>query len=280
MNWKFCMFALVCLGFNVKAEAEADAETRNQQINRRLRRLEMAVAALSENVTRNEDSIRTLQNDQATLGIDLGSLDDQLGDLSTKVTQNEASLETFGSDLGTLGADLSSLDSELEDVKDTLENGSGNEPAAPATQMKKVAYCASSWLWTTAGDVSPYDYMLTELNEYDTDVFSLDGYFTAPVKGVYQVIASANYARSESGGGYNLINMAINGNVVETLSTSYVDVQQKMWDPFTGLRLVELEAGDVVHLVYDLSSFYWADAASVLGLSNLKFCVSLYAETT
>jgi len=274
MKWKFCMFALVCLGINVKAEAE---ETRNQQINRRIRRLEKAVEALSEDVNQNGDDLRTLETDLATLGIDLENLGSELGDLSTVVTRNEANLETFGSDLGTLGTDLESLDSELEGVKDSIENGNGNGPSAPATQMKKVAYCASSYLWNTVGDVS-YNYMIAELNEYDKDVFSLDGYFTAPVKGVYQVVASADYAKSETGGGYNLINMAINGVVVDSLSTSYIDVPNKIWDPFTGLRLVELEEGDVLHLVYDHQSFYYA-AELVLGLSNFKFCVSLYGET-
>jgi len=181
-----------------------------------------------------------------------------------RVKQLEEEMDTVGSELDTVESNVNNLGSELDTVESELDTIKSD---VDAIETKKLAVCGYQ---DVVDVVVTYDSIVAEVNEFGGKPLDISsGKFTAPVTGLYEVSAAAEYCFADGDGAYQEVDLMMNNNFLDRFMYQYKSDSGTISTPCSGFRYVELDEGDIFYL--ESSGDTW--------MIGLKFCITLYTTT-
>jgi len=169
--------------------------------------------------------------------------------------------------------DVSKVSRSLEDYANRLNNSiqvlQDEFKDLNVKKTKKLAVCGYQYNWDTDDGVITYDSVIAEVNEFDGVALDIEsGNFTAPVTGLYEVSAAAQYCRVYGDSAYQYVDLMINNDKEDDFMFQRKLDSGSMWTPCSGFRYVKLDEGDNLYLKYS------RDGGTAF-IRGLKFCVQL-----
>merc|ERR1712180_3925 len=149
------------------------------------------------------------------------------------------------------------------------------------TKSKKIAVCGYTnyWQWhDIRNDVIQYDSLVAEVNEFNSGSLTTDGYFTAPVTGLYEVSAAGNCGVNSGVSLGQSLSLWSNNKAIEPyfMGQSHSGAYFLM-TPCSGFRYVHLEEGDNLYLQYTGS--HNESIGEIAFMVHFKFCVSIITQS-